>query len=164
MQRLLSSLWGTGMAHEIPSNVTFPFCTKRCIGVAVLHGRPLIHSGGYRWKPKLPLIAFFLSFSSRKLAERLHIIGVRKLSDLTADKHCQQWERWLQVQTHRQVLDSWCKHHDLFSYGKQESGWSISATQRPQYRQKKLSPPAISRPKQMMQRLRWQVFGNLWHP
>ena len=42
MQRLISSL--SGHWHgEISSNVTFAYCTKGCIDVAVLRGRPLTH-------------------------------------------------------------------------------------------------------------------------
>ena len=57
---------------EISSNVTFAFCTKGCIDVAVLRGRPLTHVRSLSMQNLYPFIAIFLSFSSRKLAEREH--------------------------------------------------------------------------------------------
>ena len=71
MHRLISSLWGTGTA-KISRNVTFAYCTKGCIDVAVLRGRPLTHVRSLSMQNLNPFIALFLSFfefSLRKLAE-----------------------------------------------------------------------------------------------
>ena len=59
-----SSLWGTGTAkfQVIKYNVTFAYCTKWCIDVAVLHGRPLTHVSSLSKHNLNPFIALFLSF------------------------------------------------------------------------------------------------------
>ena len=55
---------------EISRNVTFAYCTKGCIDVAVLRGRPLTHVRSLSMQNLNPFIALFF-FSSRKLAERV---------------------------------------------------------------------------------------------
>ena len=47
---------------EISSNVTFLYCTKRCIDVAVLCGRPLTHVSNLSMHNLNPFFALFLSF------------------------------------------------------------------------------------------------------
>ena len=50
------------------------------------------------------------------------------------------------------ILDGWCKHHDLFSYGPQESQWSISTTPRPNIGKTNwVTEPELAGPKQRMQ-------------
>ena len=69
----MPDLFTMGHWHaEIPSNVTFGYCTKGCIGVVVLRGRLLIHGGSFSIKDLNQFIMLFLSFSSRKLAGRVH--------------------------------------------------------------------------------------------
>ena len=57
---------------KLPSNVTFAYCTKECIDVAVLRGRPLTHVRSLPMKNLNAFIVHFLFFSSRKFAERVH--------------------------------------------------------------------------------------------
>ena len=72
---------------EISRNVTFAYCTKGCIDVAVLRGRPLTHVRSLSMQNLNPFIALFLSFfSSRKLAERVH---KGKKVRLFKDRHTQ---------------------------------------------------------------------------
>ena len=47
---------------EISSNVTFAYCTKVCIDVAVLRGRPLTQVRRLSVQNLNPFIALFLSF------------------------------------------------------------------------------------------------------
>ena len=47
---------------EIPSDMTFAYCTKGCIGVAVLRGRPLAHVKSLSMKNLNPFVVLFLSF------------------------------------------------------------------------------------------------------
>ena len=56
---------------EISSNVTFAYCTKGCIDVAVLRGRPLTHVSSLSMHNLNPFFALFLSFFFTKLAERV---------------------------------------------------------------------------------------------
>ena len=79
---------------EISSNVTFAYCTKWCIGVVVLRGRPLTHVRNLSMKPEPFYRAVSFFFSSRKFAERL--IRARKLGDIKVDTHSQRLERRLQ--------------------------------------------------------------------
>ena len=46
----------------ISSNVTFAYCTKGCIDVVVLRGRPLTHVSSLSMHNLNPFIALFLSF------------------------------------------------------------------------------------------------------
>ena len=78
---------------EIPSNVTFVLCTKWCIGV-VVRGRPLTHVRNLLMKPK-PFYRAFSFFLLHESSQR-GCIMVRKLGDVKADTHGQQWERRLQ--------------------------------------------------------------------
>ena len=57
---------------EISSNVTFAYCTKGCIDVAVLCGRPLTHARSLSMQNLNPFSTIFFLFSSRKFAERMH--------------------------------------------------------------------------------------------
>ena len=74
---------------EISSNVTFAYCTKGCIDVAVLRCRPLTHVRSLSMQNLNPFLALFLS-------ERLFphensqrgCMRVRKLSHLK-DRHTQ---------------------------------------------------------------------------
>ena len=79
---------------EIPSNVTFAYCTKWCIGVVVLRSRPLTHVRNLSLKPK-PFYRAFSFFFLHENSQR-GCMRVRKLGDIKADTHSQQWERWLQ--------------------------------------------------------------------
>ena len=71
---------------EISSNVTFAYCTKGCIDVVVLRGRPLTHVRAHRCKTEIHLSRFFFLFSLRKLAERVH---KGKKVRLFKDRHTQ---------------------------------------------------------------------------
>ena len=79
---------------EISSNVTFAYCTKWCIGVVVLRDRPLTHVRNLSMKPKPFYRAFSFFFLHEK--SKRGCIRVRKLGDVKADTHSQQWERRLQ--------------------------------------------------------------------
>ena len=59
VQRLISSLTMGHWHGEISSNVTFAYCTKGCIDVAVLRGRPLTHVDA---KPKFVYGTFSIFF------------------------------------------------------------------------------------------------------
>ena len=52
---------------EISSNVTFAYCTKGCIDVAVLRGRPLTHVRSLSMQNLNPFISIFLSFFFTKI-------------------------------------------------------------------------------------------------
>ena len=103
---------------EISSNVTFAYCTKWCIGVVVLRGRPLTHVRNLSMKPK----PFYRAFSFFFLHEKSQrgCIRVRKLGDVKADAHSQQWERRLQENGlawgAESYVTSYCLflHYDLF--------------------------------------------------
>ena len=55
---------------EISSNVTCAYCTKGCIDVAVLRGRPLTHVSGLSMHNLNPFIALFLSFFFTKTCRK----------------------------------------------------------------------------------------------
>ena len=60
VQRLIISVFTMGRCHgEISSNVTFAYCTKGCIYVAVLRGGPLTH---VEQKPKFIYRTFSFFF------------------------------------------------------------------------------------------------------
>ena len=79
---------------EISSNVTFAYCTKWCIGVVVLRGRPLTHVRNLSMKPE-PFYRAFSFFFLHENSQR-GWKGLRKLGDIEADTHSQQLERRLQ--------------------------------------------------------------------
>ena len=88
----MPDLFTMGHWHgEITSNVTFAYCTKWCIGVVVLRGRPLTHVRNLSMKPK-PFHRAFSFFFLHENSQR-GCIRVRKLGDIKADTHSQQWER-----------------------------------------------------------------------
>ena len=72
---------------EISSNVTFAFCTKGCINVAVLHGRPLTHVRSLSIQNLNLFIALFFPFFFFFFHEnsQRECIRVRKLVILKAD-------------------------------------------------------------------------------
>ena len=80
---------------EISRNVTFAYCTKGCIDVAVLRGRPLTHVRSLSMQNLNPFIALFLSFFLHENSQRGYI-RVRKLGCLKTDTHSQRRERRLQ--------------------------------------------------------------------
>ena len=91
----ISHFLGLTMGHwhsEIPSNVTFACCTKWCIGVVVLRGRPLTRARNLSMKPNIRAFSFFFLHENSQIG----CIRVRKLGDVKADTHSQQWERRLQ--------------------------------------------------------------------
>ena len=55
---------------EISSNVTFAYCTKGCIDVAVLRGRPLTHVSSLSMHNLNPFIALFLFFFFTKTCRK----------------------------------------------------------------------------------------------
>ena len=55
---------------EISSNVTFAYCTKGCIDVAVLRGRPLTHVRSLSMQNLNPFIAIFFSFFFTKIRSK----------------------------------------------------------------------------------------------
>ena len=87
---------------EISSNVTFAYCTKWCIGVVVLRGRPLTHVRNLSMKPE----PFYRAFSFPFLHENSQggCIRVRKLGDIKADTHSHQWEQKKRTRLGRRVL------------------------------------------------------------
>ena len=66
---------------EISSNVTYAFCTKGFIDVAVLRGRPLTHVRSLSMQNLNPFIVFILSFFFTK-TRREGCIRVRTLGYL----------------------------------------------------------------------------------
>ena len=83
MQRPRSLHYGT-LVRKFQA--TFAHCTKGCLGVAVLRGRPLTHVRSLSMKNLIPFIALFLCFFFTKNSQR-GCIRVRKFDGLKADTH-----------------------------------------------------------------------------
>ena len=74
---------------EISRNVTFAYCTKGCIDVAVLRGRPLTHVRSLSMQNLNLFIALFLSFFLHENSQRGYIFLKGKKVRLFKDRHTQ---------------------------------------------------------------------------